>query len=157
MSNSSVGIGKLDTDETKDTTHGGRIIDANEVFVVYEDGHVIANSGSFKGHIEASSGKFEGEIIATSGKIGNMTIGEVEEATYKVVITSDSGTTFKGWNQSKTLTAKFYKGNTEITEGITYQWYKDNNAVGENKNTLDVRNIEGDPLDVYSCEITYNT
>lgn len=144
-SNTKVGIGKLDTEDTKDAIHGGRIIDANGKFVVYEDGRIVAASGSFTG-----------EINATSGKIGNMTIGEVEDATMKVVVTSDDGTTFKGWDQTKTLTAGLYKGNTLITGNVTYQWYKDNNILnGEKTSTLIIKNVEGDPLDVYTCEITY--
>jgi hypothetical protein len=60
-----VQIGKLDTEEDIDIDHGGRIIDSNGNFVVYEDGHVIAKSGSFKGHLEAESGSI-GEVEITN-------------------------------------------------------------------------------------------
>ena len=78
-----VGIGKLDTENTKDNVHGGRIFDANSNFTVYEDGH----------------------IVAKSGQIGNMTIEDVEgavsnmdsiaEATRKLEIFSNLGYNFK--------------------------------------------------------------
>lgn len=64
--------------------HGGRVIDANNTFVVYEDGSIRATNGifsgqlsaatgSFSGTLTAATGSFSGEITATSG-----TIGEVE-------------------------------------------------------------------------------
>lgn len=67
--NNKVAIGKLDTEATKDVTHGGRVMNANDKFVVYEDGHMKATGAEFEGH-----------ITATSGTIGNVTIGEVETA-----------------------------------------------------------------------------
>jgi len=83
--------------------HGGRVVDANNNFIVYEDGHMVAESGSFKGHIEA-----------TSGKIGNMTIGEVENTvsvSKQLEIESPKGYSFKvnnfgGSPTSLILTAK---------------------------------------------------
>jgi hypothetical protein len=41
-SNKRVSIGKVDTEETKDTVHGGKILNANNEFIVYEDGHMVA-------------------------------------------------------------------------------------------------------------------
>lgn len=157
--NSSVGIGKLDTNETKDATHGGRIINANEVFVVYEDGHVKANSVRIEGN-----SYFKGEIIATGGKIGNMEIASLENlvaatSNFSVVIISDTGTTFKGWGGTKTLTAKIYENNVETNPtNVSYQWSKDGQLInGATEKTLTVTNTEGDELDVYTCEITMIT
>jgi hypothetical protein len=85
--NNEVQIGKLDTEISKDETHGGRVIDANGDFVVYEDGHM-----------KATSGEFTGTIIATGGKIGNITIGEVEgtvSSSKKFDIISELGYNFK--------------------------------------------------------------
>lgn len=78
--------------------------------------------------MKASGATFTGTIYATGGKIGNMTINDVEEATYKVVITSDAGTVFKNRTGSKTLTATLMKGNTAVEPGgtiqLSYQWKK---------------------------------
>ena len=92
--NKQVAIGKLDTQETKDGIHGSRIIDANNSFVVYEDGYM-----------KATGGEFTGTINATGGKIGNITIADVEgavtnmdsiaEATRKLDISSKLGYNFK--------------------------------------------------------------
>jgi hypothetical protein len=51
---------------------------------VYEDGHLIANSGFFKGRVEAESGYFKGTIEASGGKIGGLSIEQWEEAEYQV-------------------------------------------------------------------------
>lgn len=159
-----VGIGKLGNIVDDITGHGGRVIDANNTFVVYEDGHMVAASGSFKGYIEATDGIFNGKINATGGKIGNMDIETMEDlftqATYKIVIESDSGTTFKNGEGIKTLTAQLFEGETEITSNLTYQWYKDNVVIdGTNKKTIEVAAGDLDKTtgsSVYSCVITYN-
>ena len=62
-------------------------INANNNFIVYEDGSLVATKARITGHIEA-----------TSGKIGNMTIGEIEDAANgqkKLEIISLTGETFK--------------------------------------------------------------
>lgn len=89
-SNNKVAIGTLDSSSQVNKEHGGRIIDANSKFTVYEDGYMKANGG-----------EFTGTINATGGKIGNMTIGEVEESAQlsqlnkKLDIQSDLGYNFK--------------------------------------------------------------
>ena len=65
--NYNINLGYLDAIK-KDSTNIHEVFNANNKFVVYEDGS-----------INAAEGKFEGTIIATGGKIGNMTIGEVEQ------------------------------------------------------------------------------
>ena len=92
--NKEVAIGKLDTTSTINKEHGSRIIDANNSFVVYEDGYMKANGG-----------EFTGTIIATGGKIGQMTIGDVEgaidnmnniaETTKRIELISKNGFNFK--------------------------------------------------------------
>lgn len=42
----------------------------NGNFIVYEDGSIVAEDGSFRGAIYATSGTFEGTIAATSGMFG---------------------------------------------------------------------------------------
>ena len=129
-----VGIGKLDSTETKDTIHGGRVFDANDNFVVYEDGY----------------------IKATGGQIGNMTIEQVEQSAYEVVITSNRGNSMKEGSQV-ILSASLYIGGKEITEGLTYQWY-----LGETKITdatkkeyvIESIDFNDNGYIQYSCEIT---
>lgn len=52
--NSSVGIGTLDTIDTK---HGREVINATNNFIVYEDGSMVAKDGNFTGLIYATGGK----------------------------------------------------------------------------------------------------
>lgn len=64
--------------------HGGRVIDANGHFIVYEDGSIVATDGIFSGQLNAASGSFRGELLAASGSFsGNINaqggnIGNVE-------------------------------------------------------------------------------
>ena len=63
--NQQVAIGKLDTEESKDSVHGGRVIDANGDFVVYEDGFLKASGAEISGTIIAGEGStFDGVIKA---------------------------------------------------------------------------------------------
>ena len=85
---STVKIGYLD--EVRENTDVHEVIHAGDKdtkFVVYEDGRM-----------EAEGAIFRGEIYATGGQIGNMSIGDVEEAVVaskKAYIVADKGTTFK--------------------------------------------------------------
>lgn len=60
-----VKIGNLNNDE---------VFNANNKFIIKNDGSVIAEDGFFKGVIEADSGSFKGKIEATSGRIGGLEI-----------------------------------------------------------------------------------
>lgn len=164
LNNNKVSIGNLGQTDSDLNGHGGRVIDANNRFIVYEDGHINVESGSFKGHIEAESGSFKGHIEATSGKIGNMEIESLENlataaSNFSVAILSNSGTVFKGWGGEKVLTAVLYENNVETEPAdITYQWSRDGQKIeGATKKTLTVKNTDGDELDVYTCEITITT
>ena len=108
--NNQVAIGKLDTQKTKDETHGSRVIDANNSFVVYEDGYM-----------KATGGEFTGTINATGGSIGGLTIGQLKEMGYEVQITSDVGVTMKQ-GQKVTLRAILLYGGEQI-QASKYQWY----------------------------------
>ena len=121
--NNTVGIGKLDTDTTKDSDHGGRVIDANKAFVVYEDGHVIANSGSFKGHIEATSGSFTGTVTATGGQIGGLTIEQIENGIIQAFISGP--TTITNNNPSILKLEAHLEG--AVPTG--YEWYKNDEFI----------------------------
>lgn len=60
-----VKIGNLNNNE---------VFNANNKFIIKNDGSVIAEDGFFKGVIEADSGSFRGKIEATSGRIGGLEI-----------------------------------------------------------------------------------
>lgn len=60
-----VKIGNLNNDE---------VFNANNKFIIKNDGSVIAEDGFFKGVIEADSGSFKGKVEATSGRIGGLEI-----------------------------------------------------------------------------------
>ena len=143
--------------------HAGERGGTNE-FVVYEDGYLKASGGTFTGEIYATSGSFTGEITATSGTIGNVQIGDFVSAAYKVVITSNGGTTFKKQSDSTTpsvivLTATLYKGNQPISNGVTYQWYENNSQMqGKTGQTLTVNGstFSGDEVKVYRCDVQYS-
>ena len=143
--------------------HAGERNGTNE-FIVYEDGYLKASGGTFTGEIYATSGRFEGEIVATSGTIGNVTIGEFTKSAYKVVITSDNGTTFKKQNGSATpssitLTATLYKGDAPITSGVTYAWYINNSETASGTSRTILVNpvtFTGDDVKVYRCDVQYS-
>lgn len=126
-----VEIGKLDTEQTRDKVHGGRVIDSNSNFIVYEDGYVSAESGTFKGRIEASSGSFRGHIEATSGTIGGLTIEELLGEGYTVEIESDSGVVFTNGYGEKTFSFKLFKGEQQITSIEKVEWYLNGELKGE--------------------------
>lgn len=103
-------LGNITDDPGKD--HGSRVIDANNTFVVYEDGH-----------LKATSGEFTGTINATGGKIGGLTIEEWADKGYEVVITPENGTAVKQGSMVK-LTAHLYKGGKEVLlDENSCDWY----------------------------------
>jgi hypothetical protein len=116
----SVKIGKLGH---QDASHVNveKIIDANGVFKVFADGHVIGTSAHFYG-----GSTFQGEITATGGTIGGLTIDQWSEVGYRVEIVSSEGVVIKtGRTQAEdreiTLTANLYKGATKINGDILYE------------------------------------
>jgi hypothetical protein len=70
--------------------------------------------------MKAKGVNIEGTIYATGGKIGNLTIAEIAQSKYSVVIKSNSGTVFKNGTGSKILSAHLLEGETEITENLVY-------------------------------------
>lgn len=67
----SVAIGRLTGYKTSDDDSKiYEVINANNKFIVYEDGTMRATEGSFNGEINATSGFFRGTIEATSGILG---------------------------------------------------------------------------------------
>lgn len=132
-----VGIGKLDTEESKDGKHGGRIIDADEKFVVYEDGHIQASSGVFGGMtVDESGSSFKGTITATGGTIGGLTIEElVSRGDYTVRIEGESGFVFRNGAGTKKFTFKLFKGDEDITAQVQQvAWYLNGKGVESTEN-----------------------
>lgn len=160
-----VTIGKLDSDAEKDSQHGGRVIDANEVFRVYEDGHVKAKSLHIGDLSDEEIGDeqvyIKGNIIATGGRIGNMTIEEFEEfGIYETKITSDQGTIFKGSIETIKLTAHLYRNGSLVgpEEGnFAYQWKINGVDIpGENSQEyIATEDNQTNDAAQYSCEITF--
>lgn len=140
--NYNIGIGYLDTVEQEPLR---RIIDANNNFIVYEDGSM-----------KATSGEFTGTIHATGGTIGGVTINEVEQAAYRVVIESDSGTVFKNGQGTKLLTAKLYKGDDEVLQGtFTYAWSLNGVPLQYTTKQIEVGASSLNEVYTYNCSITY--
>lgn len=76
------------------------------------------------------------------------------ELPYTVEITSSNGTAFKNSIVNTTLTCTVYQGMNIITEGLSYQWYRDGALIDEaTSSTLQVNSIT-DNIDVYDCVIT---
>lgn len=142
--NYNIGIGYLDN--TKPNTNIHEVVNANNKFIVYEDGSM-----------KATDGEFTGIINATGGKIGNMTIEQIEDATYRVIIESSDGTIFKNGKGEKKLTAKLYKGEVEVTTGtFTYNWQLNAKPYGGNTKEITVSAGADDSIYNYQCKITYN-
>lgn len=66
----SVAIGKLENKQ---------VINANDTFIVYEDGTLKATKGEFEGEIKATSGSFKGTIDATGGSFGGIIIDGINQ------------------------------------------------------------------------------
>ena len=143
--NFSIGIGYLDGTKQVLGAEIHEVFNANDKFMVYEDGSM-----------KATDGEFTGTIYATGGKIGNMTIDEVEQSVYKVIIESSNGTIFKNGQGSKTLTAKLYEGDSEVTTGtFTYMWFKNNVQQQQTTKQITVTADSTDAVYTYTCRITY--
>lgn len=137
-----IGIGYLSAVKPSTSIH--EVFNANNLFKVYEDGSMVATNG-----------EFTGTIHATGGTIGNMTINEVEQATYRTEIVSNDGTVFKNGQGSKVLTAKLYRGDTEVTTGtFTYVWYLNGVQIQGGKQITVTASSQNQTY-TYSCNITY--
>lgn len=137
-----------------------KILDANGVFRVYDDGHVKGTSAHFSG-----GSTFEGTITATGGTIGGLDVEEWKDMGYSVIIESSAGLVLKNTGET-TLTATLYFG-TEPYGGDEYQidyfWYKKIDGdewflvqgidgEGISSNTCDV-SIGNDKSITYKCEV----
>ena len=135
-----------------------KVFDAeNEVVALYDDGTLIAKQLVADG-MRAKGVNIQGEIHATGGTIGNLTIEQIQQSGYSVLIKSDSGLAFKNGTGVKLLTAHLFRGNDEITEGLSYQWYRNDVIISGATNQslrVDARSLdESTDSAVYSCIIS---
>ena len=123
------------------------VINANNKFLVYEDGSM-----------KATDGEFTGVIHATGGTIGGLQIDSIVNPDFEVRIESSNGTVFKDSTQ-KTLTAILYKGSQPIVENVGYQWYKYTEVIEgatSNSITVQLEDLDGESGQAtYRCEIVY--
>lgn len=97
MNSPLVRIGYLDA--AKENTDYHQVINANDKFIVYEDGSIKATEGYFEGEIKADSGTFTGTINATEGQIGQLLIdgnGLIGELGEKRISLSHNGIVVEG-------------------------------------------------------------
>lgn len=122
------------SDKTNEEIH--QVINANNKFMVYEDGSM-----------KATDGEFTGIIYAIGGKIGNMEIDSFIDPGYEVSIEIEegTGTVFDTDGESKTLVAYLYKNGQKVIEGIKgYQW---------SKNSQDIEGATEQKLKIYEDDI----
>lgn len=139
-----VKIGNLGIDSNDKSIN--QVFNANDNFIVYEDGSM-----------KATKGDFTGNIYATGGKIGNLTIDQWATVGYEVRIISDKGTILKDDVTTLTLTANLYRGAEVVKEEeiSSYQWYKGNVIIpkGTTK-TLTISSADlVSEVEQFSCEI----
>lgn len=113
--NKRVKIGCLDA---QDDTHGHEVVNANENFIVYEDGHMKAKSGEFTGIINASG-----------GTIGGLTIDSLVSSieSKKVSVRATSNFFLNSSPESITLTGIWEDG--DFPTSSTFKWYRNNSAI----------------------------
>ena len=161
--NNNVAIGKLDTEDTKNTeenyfgAHGGRVITASgngeTNFAVYEDGFLKANGVAI-----------EGTINATGGQIGNLFVEDVEKivGSKRIDISADTTSFINNSPDYITITAT-YNGDVAQNSSIEWSWYKgsvdsENIIDGQNSNQLQVskEEISIGSQQVYSVRARYS-
>lgn len=148
---STVSIGYLE--KTKLDTDFHEVFNANDNFIIYEDGEMVASKGTFTG-----------TIYATGGKIGNMEIADMGTPEYEIAIESSAGTVFKNLDDLQdnevvtVLTATLYYGTTPATGNLTYKWYNLNlpDVTIETKPELKVtkKMFDSDDITQFGCKIT---
>ena len=151
-------IGNLDSivsmgylSKTKKDTNCHEVFNANDKFIVYEDGEMIASQGTFTG-----------TIYATGGTIGGMNIADLGKSSYEIEITSSNGLLFKNLDfkeekeEITILTATLYYGITPVSN-VSYRWYKINEegiTLGTEKSLVIFKDMmNGNSTTQFGCEI----
>lgn len=148
---STVSIGYLE--KTKLDTDFHEVFNANDNFIIYEDGEMVASKGTFTG-----------TIYATGGKIGNMEIADMGTPEYEIAIESSAGTVFKNLDDLQDdevvtiLTATLYYGTTPATGNLSYKWYNLNSpdvTIGiEQELKVTKKMFDSDDITQFGCKIT---
>ncbi len=115
----------------------GQVFNANNNFIMYDNGSIIANNGtfnngifsgtlqaatgSFSGDISAATGRFSGAIEATIGNIGGFTIGST--SIYSLKDENNGIILMSGPSYIRTI-------DTEKQEGKTYYYVQENGSYG---------------------------
>ena len=155
-----VSIGKLVKDSNYDEAL--KVIDANNKFKVFENGHIEGTDAHFSG-----GSTFNGTITATGGSIGGLTIEEWKEIGYSLKIESTKGWVLKDDEETE-LTATLYRGTerqtdqntikwiepdgTEKIYDISYQWYENGvEMTNRTGRTIEVSLNESNTSATYGC------
>lgn len=115
----------------------GQVFNANNNFIMYDNGSIIANNGTFNngvftgrlegvtgdfsGDISAATGRFSGAIEATKGNIGGFTIGST--SIYSLKDENNGIILMSGPSYIPTI-------DTEKQEGKTYYYVQENGSYG---------------------------
>lgn len=122
-------IGWNPSSATADTHSGAhQVINANDTFIVYEDGHIKATSADITGTIHATDGEFTGTIHATGGTIGNVNIDTIVDSVQRISIDGESVVTKIGDTYTPNplvLTSVLHN----IESGGIYQWFLNDTAL----------------------------
>lgn len=116
---------------------------------------LYADNVYLKGIIEASGGTIGGMDI---DRVVDFTTKAEQQERYQVVVTSSTGENFidSVGNEATVLTCRVYdtyNNNTEVTNNLSYQWYKNNEILMNQKgSTLSISNIDLGAT-TYSCEV----
>ena len=110
-----VGIGAL---EKKSEQHGYEVINANDNFLVYEDGTVKANNGEFTGIINA-----------TGGTIGGLDVSGIVNASIVSIVST--GTGFINNSPEQIVLTAIFDGNST---DLSYTWYRDDILLDKENN-----------------------
>lgn len=128
MTKSSTGYAKTaNTDAAVSAAFG--LLDPTENAGMYGlriKGNLVALTGGDSGQIRAVFKVSEGTAYAELQASCPFLISEVTENSSTVVIEAGDNNNFRitGDNSSVKLAAKFFRGLSEITTGITFKWYK---------------------------------
>ena len=121
ISRAKVGIGYL---ETVDSVHQREVFNANDNFIVYEDGHLKAKSGEFSGTVEITGGTILGRPVSAFGGMIAQTAS----------IISDNGYVFYDETPSSiTVTA---------LDATLCTWTKNGVTLGTTSTSLTIQNSE---------------
>lgn len=122
---------KIDKEGTEEKVE---VINVNDNFIVYNDGSIIANNGTFSGTLSAA--KVSGALTSSGDgwleglgiRVGEYTDPTDGETKYRFFVDNDGNVTLSGdinWNSDATLTKTLYNRDisniAEVPAGISYE------------------------------------